>query len=83
MVELGNYDSFYGDGLIFSAEEVLHLTHQTRFLLGNSIPLSVTVPHTLDLPEQVHRKLLRYCEATPPTHKTYRSPWPWNWRLQA
>jgi len=53
MVELGNYDSFYGDGLIFSAEDVLQLTHQTRFLLGDSIPLSVTVPHTLDLPEQV------------------------------
>ena len=55
MVELGNYDSFYGDGLIFSAEDVLHLTHQSRFLLGDSIPLSVTVPHTLDLPEQVRR----------------------------
>ncbi len=59
MVELGNYDCFYGDGLTFSAEDVLRLTYETRFLLGSSIPLSVTVPHTLDLPEQVRRKLLR------------------------
>jgi hypothetical protein len=83
MVELGNYDSFYGDGITFSAEDVLQLTHDTRFLLGNGIPLSVTVPHTLDLPEQVRWKLLRCYEAAPRTHNSSRSPWPWSWRLQA
>ena len=30
MVELGNYDSFYLEGRIFSAEEVLALTVRTR-----------------------------------------------------
>jgi len=53
MVELGNYDSFYLEGRIFSAEEVLALTVRTRELLGPQMPLSVTVPHTLPLDEQV------------------------------
>ena len=52
MVELGNYDSFYPDGRIFGAEEVLALTRATRALLP-ATPLSVTVPHTLPLTEQV------------------------------
>ena len=52
MVELGNYDSFYGSGRTFSAAEVLDLTRATRALLPGT-PLSVTVPHTLALPEQV------------------------------
>jgi hypothetical protein len=53
MVEIGNYDSFYFDGRIFSAEEVLGLTVRTREILGAGVPLSVTVPHTLPLDEQV------------------------------
>lgn len=52
MVELGNFDSFYDQGLTFSAEDVLEMTRKTRSLLP-SVPLSVTVPHTLDLDEQV------------------------------
>ncbi|GJP38025.1 hypothetical protein CLOM_g14273 [Closterium sp. NIES-68] len=52
MVEIGNFDSFYPDGREFTADEVLELTRRTRQLLP-SIPLSVTVPHTLPLPEQV------------------------------
>lgn len=52
MVELGNFDSFYEQGLTFSAEDVLEMTRKTRSLLP-TIPLSVTVPHTLDLDEQV------------------------------
>lgn len=52
MVEIGNYDSFYEAGVIFSPEQILKLTKETR---GNlpSITLSVTVPHTLSLPDQV------------------------------
>lgn len=52
MVEIGNYDSFYEMGLTFSPEQILHLTKETRRILP-SITLSVTVPHTLSLPDQV------------------------------
>ena len=52
LIEIGNYDSFYADGRIFSAAEVLALTQKTRSLLS-AVTLSVTVPHTLDLDQQV------------------------------
>lgn len=52
LVEIGNYDSFYVTGRVFSSEEVLELTRQTRILLPE-ITLSVTVPHTLPLDQQV------------------------------
>lgn len=60
MVELGNYDGFYKEGRVFSALEVVELTRRTRELLP-SIVLSVTVPHTLPLVEQV--KLAEEIEA--------------------
>ncbi|MCF2972018.1 DUF561 domain-containing protein [Synechococcus sp. Nb3U1] len=49
--EIGNYDSFYDSGRVFSPEEVLELTRQTRALLPRTL-LSVTVPHTLPLDQQ-------------------------------
>lgn len=52
MVEIGNYDSFYESGILFSPEQILNLTKETKSLLP-SITLSVTVPHTLSLPDQV------------------------------
>lgn len=52
MVEIGNYDSFYEKGLVFSPEQILNLTKETKKLLP-SVILSVTVPHTLSLPDQV------------------------------
>ncbi|KAK4361312.1 hypothetical protein RND71_020264 [Anisodus tanguticus] len=52
MVEIGNYDSFYEKGLVFSPEQILNLTKETKRLLP-SVILSVTVPHTLSLPDQV------------------------------
>ena len=52
LIEIGNFDSFYEQGVLFSAEEVLSLTKETKDLLPN-IPLSVTVPHTLPLDKQV------------------------------
>ena len=52
LIEIGNFDSFYKKGIIFSTEEVLNLTKETKDLLPN-IPLSVTVPHTISLDEQV------------------------------
>ncbi|MBX2863065.1 MAG: DUF561 domain-containing protein [Leptolyngbyaceae cyanobacterium MAG.088] len=52
LIEIGNFDAFYAQGLTFSAKDVLNLTQQTRELLPH-ITLSVTVPHTLPLNEQV------------------------------
>lgn len=52
LIEIGNFDSFYTQGKQFSAAEVLELTRQTRSLLPE-IALSVTVPHILNLDEQV------------------------------
>lgn len=52
MVEIGNYDSFYKEGRYFSALEVIALTKTTRNLMPE-IMLSVTVPHTLPLDQQV------------------------------
>lgn len=54
MIELGNFDSFYDQGITFSAEDVLEMTRQTRSLLPTTV-LSVTVPHTLDLDEQASK----------------------------
>ncbi|PON50790.1 hypothetical protein TorRG33x02_313130 [Trema orientale] len=52
MVEIGNYDSFYEKGVIFTPEQILNLTKETKRSLP-SVTLSVTVPHTLSLPDQV------------------------------
>lgn len=52
LIEIGNFDSFYAQGRKFKAEEVLALTYQTRALLPE-ITLSVTVPHILELDQQV------------------------------
>ncbi|KAJ9135887.1 hypothetical protein P3X46_033012 [Hevea brasiliensis] len=52
MVEIGNYDSFYDKGVVFFPEQILNLTKNTKRILP-SVTLSVTVPHTLSLPDQV------------------------------
>jgi len=52
LIEIGNFDSFYAQGRQFEAEEVLELTYRTRSLLAQ-VTLSVTVPHTLELDQQV------------------------------
>ena len=52
LIEIGNFDAFYAQGREFGSAEVLHLTQRTRGLLPN-LTLSVTVPHTLALDEQV------------------------------
>ncbi len=56
MVEIGNFDSFYPQGRIFDANEVLDLTVRSRKII-NDIPLSVTVPHVLPLDEQAQLAL--------------------------
>lgn len=52
LVEIGNYDCFYRSGRQFAPQQILDLTRSVRAHFG-SIALSVTVPHTLDLSEQV------------------------------
>ncbi len=52
LIEIGNFDAFYAQGLNFTAKDVLALSQRTRKLLPH-ITLSVTVPHTLALDEQV------------------------------
>jgi len=52
LIEIGNYDTFYDQGINFSAEKVLNLTKETKDILPN-IPLSVTVPHTMPIDKQV------------------------------
>ncbi len=52
LIEIGNFDAFYAQGRRFEAAEVLALTVATRRLLPNSL-LSVTVPHILELDQQV------------------------------
>lgn len=52
MVEIGNFDSFYGSDINFSSEDILNLTKETRRLLPDVV-LSVTVPHVLSLAEQI------------------------------
>ncbi|CDM97356.1 MAG: DUF561 domain-containing protein [Limnospira sp. PMC 1291.21] len=52
LIEIGNFDAFYAQGRRFEAPEVLQLTRQTRSLLPE-ITLSVTVPHILELDQQV------------------------------
>jgi hypothetical protein len=52
LIEIGNFDAFYAQGRRFEAPEVLELTRQTRALLPQ-VTLSVTVPHILELDQQV------------------------------
>jgi hypothetical protein len=52
LVEIGNYDSYYAQGRIFTANEIIALTSETRALLPHTA-ISVTVPHTLPLDQQV------------------------------
>ncbi|KAL9249668.1 hypothetical protein AKJ16_DCAP08787 [Drosera capensis] len=51
MVEIGNNDSYYETSRIFTPDEILNLTKETRRILP-SIVLSVTVPRALSLPDQ-------------------------------
>jgi thiamine monophosphate synthase len=52
LIEIGNFDSFYAQGRRFEAPEVLALTQETRRLLP-ALTLSATVPHILELDQQV------------------------------
>jgi len=61
MVELGNFDFLYEEGFFFTAEDIFLMAKKTKELLPMT-PLSVTVPHTLSLSEQVElSKRLEEC----------------------
>lgn len=53
LIEIGNFDAFYAQGIRFEAAAVLDLTQRTRHLLPH-VTLSVTVPHILPLDAQGH-----------------------------
>lgn len=53
VLEIGNYDALYNEGLRITAEEVLEITRKTRELVGNNVMLSVTVPGHIDIAEQI------------------------------
>ena len=61
LIEIGNYDTFYEQGITFSDEEVLNLTKETKDLLPNT-PLSVTVPHTIPIDQQIDLAIKLYNE---------------------
>ena len=54
VLEIGNYDALYADGLRISAEEVLEITRKTIELVGKDVMLSVTIPGHIDVSEQIH-----------------------------
>ena len=56
IIEIGNFDSFYPNGRLFSADEVLSLALESRRLLPEVV-LSVTVPHVLPLDRQAQLAL--------------------------
>ncbi len=56
IIEIGNFDSFYPDGRLFTAKEVLSLAVESRRLLPEVV-LSVTVPHILPLDSQAQLAL--------------------------
>ncbi|OGI17798.1 MAG: hypothetical protein A2255_04595 [Candidatus Melainabacteria bacterium RIFOXYA2_FULL_32_9] len=53
VLEIGNFDALYRDGLRITAQEVLEITRKTIELVGNDTMLSVTVPGHIDVSEQV------------------------------
>ena len=53
MIEIGNFDALYERGIVFSADDVLRMARESRQLLPEVV-LSVTIPHTLPLDEQIH-----------------------------
>lgn len=53
VLEIGNYDSLYANGLRITSQQVLNITKETLDLVGKDIMLSVTVPGHIDISEQI------------------------------
>jgi len=52
-LELGNFESFYKQGKLFTPQEILDLTKKVIAQLEKNVLLSVTVPATLELANQI------------------------------
>jgi hypothetical protein len=52
MIEIGNFVSLYSQGLTMSSKDVIAMTKEVRTLLPLT-PLSVTIPHSLPLIDQI------------------------------
>lgn len=52
IIEIGNFDSFYNEGIILSASQILVMAKQARTLFPY-IDICVTIPYTLKLEQQV------------------------------
>jgi hypothetical protein len=52
MIEIGNFDGFYEKGIKFDAADILSMAQASRMLVPD-VALSVTIPFTLPLNEQV------------------------------
>lgn len=53
VLEVGNYDALYSDGLRITDKEVLNIVRKTLDLVGNDVVLSVTVPGHIDIGKQI------------------------------
>jgi len=56
LVEVGNFDIFYNQGIILSSQQILNISRQLRLLLP-SIDICVTIPHTFTLNQQIELAL--------------------------
>lgn len=54
VVELGNYDALYDEGLFFTGDEVLKLAEQTMQLVQSHALVSVTLPGHLSIDTQIN-----------------------------
>nr|YP_009313662.1 Hypothetical protein ycf23 [Helminthocladia australis]SCW21916.1 Hypothetical protein ycf23 [Helminthocladia australis] len=52
MLELGNFDIFYAKNITFTPEQIIATVKKLRFRVPNA-SLCVTIPHTLDLYDQL------------------------------
>jgi len=52
IIEIGNFDSFYNEGIVLSASQILEIAKQARTLFP-CIDICVTIPYTLKLEQQV------------------------------
>nr|YP_010619815.1 hypothetical protein PNW48_pgp143 [Symphyocladia marchantioides]WAX03828.1 hypothetical protein [Symphyocladia marchantioides] len=53
LVEIGNYDVFYNQGMYITSFQLVELVKEVKYLVGD-IDLCVTIPYYLDLNEQIH-----------------------------
>lgn len=52
ILEIGNYDTFYNQGRLFSSKEIIQISKDVRHLLPDTT-LCVTIPHVLSIEEQI------------------------------